>query len=223
MKMIKHFAMAILLSLASTTAEGQITHQPQKAIDYRLVEFEVNNATFVEAVSELSEQPVEGLHIGIEEVLRKTESKSTPEKGRFSLKLKGKTVREVLDALCGQDGRYMWTLEEKTINIYPKAIKNSSSYLLNRKLDQITVTDIHNPEAALVFLDRQLPPPREQLGYGGTGGDSSYDIPWSQSFRELTVRQFINRLSEHMGSRTSWVFFGSVQERLFTFRKGGFQ
>ena len=61
---------------------------------------------------------------------------------------------------------------------------------------------LSSPEAALAFLDRQLPSPREQLAYAGAGGDSHYTAPWTQSYEDIRVRQFINRVSEHMGSHT---------------------
>jgi hypothetical protein len=43
------------------------------------------------------------------------------------------------------------------------------------------------------------------------------------SFEHLAVRQFVNRLAEHMGSQSSWIWQGGRDERMFTFQKGGFQ
>jgi hypothetical protein len=132
------------------------------------------------------------------------------------------TVRQIIDSLCNYDSRYIWSWDTGTINIYPKSTIGDNTYLLNRSLERIVVNGIPDPGEGLTFLDKQLPPPREQLGYAGTGGDASYGAPWTTEFDHLTVRQFINRLTEHVGSRTSWVFYGSKRERLFTFLKGGF-
>ena len=41
-------------------------------------------------------------------------------------------------------------------------------------------------------------------------------------FEHLTVRQFINRMAERMGTQTSWVWQGGKDERMLTFLKGGF-
>ncbi len=189
------------------------------ALDDLVPEFVITDSTFGEGISALSLSTSTELHLGFEEILHDNVSPAPP---RFSLALKNRTVRQVLDALCAHDTRYTWRQEGATLNIFPKEISDSDSYLLNRKLERITITAISNPEASLAFLDRQLPPPREQLAYAGAGGDSQYSTPWTQSYEDITVRQFINRISEHMAPHTSWVFYGSKQERLFTFRKGGF-
>jgi hypothetical protein len=224
MRTLKGIASLILLSLAPALNAQQHATAPTVTgpPDYKLAEFEVKDSSFVEAVSQLSRQAIEGLHLGLEEVLREKMSDPPLQGPHFSLSLHKSTVREIVDSLCSYDSRYTWSLDGKTINIYPKTATADDAYLLNRRLEQITVTAIPDPGQGLTFLDRQLPPPREQLGYAGAGGDFSYIAPWTQTFHDLTVRQFINRLSEHMGSHTSWVFYGSKQERLFTFLKGGF-
>jgi hypothetical protein len=193
-----------------------------RPLDYRLAEFEITDTSFVEAVSQLSRQPIEGLHLGLEEVLREKMSDPPFQGPHFSISLRNATVREIVDSLCTYDSRYMWSLDGKTINIYPKTTMEDVAYLLNRRLERIAVTSIPDPGEGLTFLDKQLPPPREQLAYAGVGGDPSYSTPWTVAFEDVTVRQFINRLSEHMGQHTSWVFYGSKQERLFFFVKGGF-
>jgi hypothetical protein len=45
---------------------------------------------------------------------------------------------------------------------------------------------------------------------------------WSTGFDHLTVRQFINRLADHMAPQTTWIWQGGKEERMFTFFKGGF-
>lgn len=210
-----------MVGTAFVFAIGQKVGRSQDPLDYRLPVFQVKDMGIIDAVSQLSLEPIEDLQLGVEEVLRDKVQDPPPQGPRFSLLLHNNTVREILDVLCSYDNRYMWSQDGRTINIYPKATVDDKSYLLNRSLQYITVTAILNPEAGLTFLDKQLPPPREQLAYAGAGGDSSYNDPWTHAFEGLKVRQFINRLSEHMGSHTTWVFYGAKQERLFTFRKGG--
>jgi hypothetical protein len=211
------FCMATLFSFGQSTVP--VVSNQKDPLDSMVPTFEVENVTFVEALSELSREPTAGMHFGIEEVLRERTEAGDP---RFSILLQNATIRHILDQLCGHDGRYMWERDGATINIYPKSIKGESSYLLNRHLEKISVREIPNPEAALAFLDRQLPPPREQLGYAGAGGDSAYQKPLSETFSAITIRQFINRISERMGTHTTWIFYGSKEERLFSFWKGGF-
>lgn len=210
--------LATLFSFSQSTT-SVLSNQTADPLDSKVPPFEVKDVTFVEALSELSREPIVGIHFGIEQVLREGTAAGDP---RFSLLLQEATIRNILDQLCSRDGRYMWEKDGETINIYPKSTRGESSYLLNRHLEQISVRDIPDPEAALAFLDKQLPPPREQLGYAGVGGDSAYQEPLSETFSAVTVRQFINRISEHMGTHTTWIFYGSKEERLFSFRKGGF-
>jgi hypothetical protein len=222
MKTISLIGVLATVGLVFTSMLGQNAGRVQTSLDYRVALFQLKDVGFVDAVAELSLQPVGDLHLGMEEVLREGVTDPQPQNPRFSPVLRNSTVREILNVLCGYDNRYTWAQDGETINIYPKATADDGSYLLNRRLEHIAVSGILSPEGGLTFLDKQLPPPREQLAYAGAGGDSSFSLAWNQVFEGLTVRQFINRLSEHMGPHTSWVFYGSRQERLFTFRKGGF-
>ena len=82
------------------------------------------------------------------------------------------------------------------------------------------MSGVSNPEHALTPLARLLPD--EQLGYAGVGGDSSCAQRWTTRFEDVTVRQFINRVSEHIGPRGSWILSGSKDQRFFFFFKFGF-
>jgi hypothetical protein len=175
---------------------------------------------FIDGIAKLTQVPIE-LHLGVEEILGDTFSEPVGSSVRFSLNLQDKRVREILDALCRSDARYMWSSEQATINVYPRATVSDESKLLNRSLQRIEIKNIPDPEQARTPLNRQLPPPKEQLGYSQLGGDSGYAEPWTVVFQNLTVRQFINRLAEHMGPRTSWLWKGTKQERFFTFLRGG--
>jgi len=213
----------LLLTLIGAVHSQRITSAvTANLLDTEVKEFQVTDSSFTQAVSALSRLPIKDLHLGFEEVLRDKTSDPPKPGTHFTISPDKSTLREILDLLCEFDSRYTWARDGETINIYPKEVAEDSSYLLNRWLQQITVTELPDPGEGLTFLDRQLPPPREQLAYAGAGGNFSYASPWTQSFSQLTVRQFINRLSEHMGSHTSWVFYGSKEERRFTFLKGGF-
>ena len=212
----------ILVLTVESVGAFQLNAPAGPPLNYRLDRFELKDETFVAAVSKLSLLPIEGFHLGVEEVLREKTMEPAPLAPQFSMLIEHGTVGEVLDTLCSHDRRYAWSQDGLTINIYPVATADDHSYLLNRHLERIEVKDIPDPGQSLAFLYRQLPPPREQLGEASGGGDPSYQSPWTQTFEDLTIRQLMNRLSEHMGTHTSWVFFGSKQERYFFFAKGGF-
>jgi len=108
-----------------------------------------------------------------------------------------------------------------TINIYPRVTTDDMSYLFNLRVDKITLTDISDPNQALTPLSKKFP--EQQVGYAGPAlGDKTYAKPWTIVLESLTVRQFIGRIAEHMGTQTSWVWQGGMCERMFTFLKGGF-
>jgi hypothetical protein len=130
-------------------------------------------------------------------------------------------VRDILDTLCKSDRRYMWSVDGSTVNVYPRKTVGNSSYLLNRELDSITLKNISGPSDALTSLMKLLP--GEQLGYAGIGVNNDYPQPWSAVFSHLTVRQLMNRVSEHNGPRGGWIWSGSRGQRFFAYFEHGFK
>jgi hypothetical protein len=189
-------------------------------LDQKVAEFELKDSTLKDGIAELSSKPIGGLHLGIEEILREKMSDPEDRSVQSSMHLENETVRKILDALCRFDSRYTWSTDGSSINIYPRAIVGNRSYLLNLQLQQITLTDISYPDEVFLPLHREFP--KEHLGYIQTGGDTSYLQPWTVILEHLTVRELINRVAEHLGPRSSWIFHGSKDERFFTFQKGAF-
>lgn len=210
---------AVVLGQAMRGKQG-VAALPAPRLDQKVQDFEVTDASLIDALSALSSNSIENLHLGIEQLLRNRLSDPEDRSVLFSLHLKNETVRNILDAVCRLDARYAWSTDGSSINIYPRAIVSDPSYLLNLQLQQITLTDIPDPDKMFSPLHKQLP--REELGYIQTGGDISYTEPWTVTFEHLTVRQLINRVAEHLGPRSSWIFHGTKSERLFTFQKGAF-
>ena len=220
-------ALIVFPSILSANGYGQATHVrndnalSKSALNSNVARFDLTDSTLIEGLSKLSSESIPGVHLGIEEILRAEWSDPPDQSVRFSLSLKNRTVRDIIDTLCQFDSRYTWSTDGSSINVYPREIIGDSSYLLNRELEQITLKNIPNPYQALTPLARLLP--REQLGYAGVGGDPSYPEPWSAVFNHLTVRQFMNRISEHMGARGGWIWSGSNDQRFFFFFKLGFR
>jgi hypothetical protein len=195
---------------------------PRSQLDTTIGRFDVSGSILRDGVSELSLKNIDGLHLGFEEVIReRIQQDPRALSPHFTIHLEGKTVREILDELCKADSRYTWSQDGATVNIYPRAAVEGSAYLLNLRIDKIVLNDVPDPDQALAPLSKQFP--EQQVGYFGAGlGNNTYAEPWTRVFDSLTVRQFINRIAEHMGPRTSWVWEGGEKERMFTFLKGGF-
>jgi hypothetical protein len=94
---------------------------------------------------------------------------------------------------------------------------------LNRELDSIALKNIKGPSDALTPLVKLLP--GEQFGYRGIGigVNNDYPEPWNAVFHNLTVRQLMNRLSEHNGPRGGWIWNGSRGQRFFAYYERGFK
>jgi hypothetical protein len=213
--------------VASAVAQSQIPSDAQATLpttlEIKIHEFNLKDAILRDGISELSLKNVEGLHLGFEEIIQeKIQDDPRALNPHFSLRLEDKSVREILEALCKSDGRYTWSEDGDSVNVYPSAFKHDSSYLLNLRIERITAKDIRDPDQALTPLFKLFP--SQQIGYFGSGlNDNTYAEPWTAVFQDLIVRQYINRIAEHIGARSSWTWAGGKGERMFTFFKSGFR
>ncbi len=219
-----HIIIAIVLTVFFAPVAGaRIDQAPelstlhQSSLEQKVKDFELVDESLIDGIAKLSQLPIE-LHFGVEEILGSTFTDRVAREVRFSIKLQDQTVSEILDALCRADSRYVWSTDGNTVNVYPRTTVNDDSLLPNMLVKRIEVTKIGQPEDALTFLVRQLP--KQDIGDSSLGGDSRYAEPWTASFENITVRQFINRIAEHMGPRTSWFWHGIKNEAYFTFLKG---
>jgi hypothetical protein len=220
-------SVALLLTLFASANKGQTVSVPTddsattSALSYKVAHFDMKDANLVEALSKLSLEPIAGLHLGIEEIIRDKGSEVADRSVRFSLTLRDENVRDILDTLCKSDNRYTWSADGSSVNVYPREIIGSSSYLLNRELDSISLENINRPSDALNTLMKLLP--GEQFGVAQVGFYNGYPESWTTSFNHLTVRQLMNRLSEHDGPRGGWIWSGFVGQRFFAYFERGFQ
>ncbi len=224
-RLARYFTLSLLFPLTL----GQVLSPPRKILppkksplEIRIDHFDLTDAILRDGVSELSLKGIDGLHLGFEEVIRnKIQDDPRASSPHFSLHIENVTVKQVLDALCDSDARYTWARSGESVNIFPKTTVGDSSYLLNLRIGRIALVDVPDPEQALTPLSKLFP--TQQVGYFGPGlADNTYPTPWSVTLDSLTVREFVNEIALHMGARTSWVWQGGKQERMFTFLKGGF-
>jgi hypothetical protein len=188
-------------------------------LDAKVEDFTLDAKSIFDGLQTL-EGETRGLNFGFEDVLAPKVSDPAAPYTQITIRLKKPTTREVLDALCVADPRYMWSVDGLTVNIFPGATITDSKYLLNRQLAEFRLDRITDVDQGLLAIAQQLPGPLEQIAHSQIGGDDSYPAdPWSASFEGLTVRQAINRLAEHMGQSSLWVFGGSDEFRYFAFYK----
>lgn len=208
--------------LFCTIAAAQVEPDIQSVLDHRVAVFSLTDATVIDGLSKLSAEPISGLHLGIEDILQAELSDLPTSSVRFSLKMQNATVQRILDALCEWDNRYQWSVDGATINVFPRDSLSDTRLFLNKKMSKLELRAVSSADQALTPLARLMPD--ESLGVAGVGPglDSSYPQPWTTIFEDVTVRQFINRISEHIGPRGGWILNGPKEQRMFAFFKLGF-
>lgn len=215
--------LGIVEGISANPAAAQGGVSERSILDTTVPLFQLTDQTLLDGVTALTTEPAP-LAFGFERVLKQRFSDPPVISPRFSLRLENRSIGEILDALCTMDSRYTWTQDGPTINVYPRATAGDGSYVMNRKLDKLELKDVTDIEQALLAIYQQLPPPREQVAIGQAGGDISYPAqPWSAVFKEVTVRQAMNRIAGHLGPRGSWMLSGSRDFRAFAFTKIWFQ
>jgi hypothetical protein len=211
---------SLVLSLWSLGQAGGNPAPTGLPLNQKIQHFEVTDTILRDGIVELASNSVSGLHLGFEEISRNKISDNPRSGGaHFSVHLENKTIHDILDALCSADPRYTWSSEGLSINVYPRATSADSTYLLNRRLEHISFENVPDPGEALTPLAQQIRD--EQIGYTQSGGDVTYAKPWTVGFQNITVRQLINRIAEHIGPQSFWIWQGGSDERMFTFERVG--
>jgi hypothetical protein len=214
------FLVALLFGVSGAMAGNQSKTQSapeNKILDIKVPEFELHNQTLVDGLWKLAQAPGP-FAFGYEKVLKKMLADPEIPDPSFSLQLKNKTVREVLDALCQADSRFTWVMDGATVNVFPRAVVNDPSYLLNRKLAKFELKNATDVQDGLLAIVHQLPPPIEQVANAQVGGADPYpQEPWTVTLENVTVRQVINRLAAHGGPCGIWIFGGANDFRSFGF------
>lgn len=214
-------ALLLWLSLSScvltNAALGQAASPAyDSALNAKVARFEVVNRTMQESLVQLSSERLP-VTLGFEAVLKEKTPDASRTEPRFSLRLENKTVREILDALCGVDTRFTWSHDAFGVNVFPRATIGDASYFLNRKIDKLEFHNIGDAYQALTPLARHFP--NEQIAYSHLGGDVRLAPPWTETFQDLTVRQVLNRIAAQLGPFGGWMFYGSKDLRWFNFHK----
>jgi hypothetical protein len=213
-----------LLLLPRLTAE-QESNEPNAKIsplDAKIPDFALDNRSILIGIEMLNRQG-EGISFGFEEILAVKHIDPPIPYPKITVQLASPSTRQVLDALCAADPRYTWSVDGSTVNVFPRSTVTDLKYLLNRKLAEFRLDGITQIDEGLFAIADQLPGPLEQIAHAQIGGDATYPTkPWSVTFKNLTVRQAVNRLVEHMDTSSAWIFGGSDEFRYFAFYRNGF-
>jgi len=99
---------------------------------------DVTDGILLDGLAELSSKQIEGLHLGLEEIIRgNINDDRRTLNPHVSLHLKDNTIGEIFDALCASDTRYTWSTDGLSINLNPSG--EGPAYLLNLWLERISL------------------------------------------------------------------------------------
>jgi len=206
----------LLLTLGVLDARAQTVDLGEELLGARVSEFEIRNGTLFDGLARLSTEPTQ-LSFAFEFVLTAHPHDPPIPEERFSVYMNDKTIREDLTMLCSADGRYTWTRDGTTINVYPKETIGDNSYLMNRRLPKLELKEVSAAEGAMFAAVAQLPLPFEQIAFAQAGGDTSFQKPWSTALENLTLRQTLNLIARNITPRGGWVLSGSREFRTVGF------
>ena len=209
-------SLTLLLTLTALGAKAQTADLGKQLLDARVPKFEMQDGTLFGGVARLSAEPTQ-LSFALEYILSAHPHDPPMPEVPFTIKMENRTFREVLDALCSFDGRYTWSLDGTTVNVYPKATVGDGSYLMNRRLLKLELRGVSAAEDAMFAAVAQLPPPFEQIAFAQAGGNTSFPAPWTSTFENLTLRQALNLIARNIAPSGGWVLSGSREFRTVGF------
>src|SRR5579872_4658122 len=96
MKILRLVLPLLLVAFGISTQQASPSPATIDVLDQKIPDFDVKDATFPQSLSELSRKHVQGMHIGFEEILRERVSDPYPPQPRFTLSLRGNTLRQLL-------------------------------------------------------------------------------------------------------------------------------
>lgn len=199
-------------SLAQSAEGGD--QSAKKLLAAKISVFDVRNESLLDAVWKLARTTPFGF--GFEKPLTGKFLDPDVPNPQLTLHLEDKSVGEILTALCEADSRYACSVEGVTVNLFPRSVLDDPTYLLNRTIEKFELEKVTDIQVGLFAIARQLPPPAEHIAHVQIGGDDPYPPePWTAAYRNLTVRQILNRLATHGGPCGTWISGGSRQ--LYTF------
>jgi hypothetical protein len=193
-------------------AQGPNPETKSDPFDQKVALVELREETIFDAIGRLNQSY--DVAISIEGILPNQGTIANP---KFQAKIENRTVSEVLTWLCALDGRYMWVRDGTMANLFPKTLHNDSHYFFNRRLSVLKFEQVQQLDDAVLAVVHQLDDPNEHIVFLGIGGTQSFAQPWTAKFHDITVREALNRIAEHLGPTYGWQIGGTTKARIIMF------
>lgn len=181
-------------------------------LQQRIQEFSLKNQYFLEGVANLNSL-ASGLGFSVELILPPPEVPQLTNP-RFTATTSGVTLAEALDWLCTLEPQYTWSRDGTTINIFPRATVEEKNYYFTRKLSDLVFREERNAYDAVEKVFKPVSTPKEAVIQWT--GVRDYQTPYSATFKDITVREALNRLVQHVAPTEGWMVFGNRETMLLT-------
>lgn len=191
---------------------------PRDPLQQHVAGVELNDQSVVDGVAMVNRTT--GLAVSVEYQLGATISGPAPPVKTLNVSTGAGTVSEVLDRLCALDPTFTWIHNRNMINVLPRPLASDPSYLLNRKVNEVTFQEVQGADNAVMKMVGQLPGPREQIAVLQVGGPVNFAKPWNATLKGVTIREVLNDIAQQLGPTYGWQFSGAQDFRMVTFHEG---
>jgi hypothetical protein len=191
---------------------GQATVATADPLEQRVVNFELKADTLGDALGRLNQSI--NISISIEGVLPQEGTVTNP---KFTAKSENRTVAQILDWLCNLDTRYGWSRDGNNVNVFPRNSSSDPDYFFDRKISNLHFEQLRKVADAVLAVNSQSGDRGGGVIYMGIGQAQSFTEAWTASFTDITVRQALNRIAQHLGPTYGWQIGGTTKARLIVF------
>jgi hypothetical protein len=177
--------------------------------------FQLASQTVIDGAAQLNES--NDLAFAVELPFGKTISVPAPTIQTLIATVGPGTLGDALNRLCILDPTFSWQKIGNTIHLFPRSLMNDPTYLLNRKIEVLDLKDAPDANTALFAAVALLPGRREQIAIMQSGISLTFSHPWTASFKDITVRELLDKIAEQLGRNYGWQFGGGADFRIVTF------
>lgn len=197
------FWLIVTLGLLVATSLARPQLEDDKMLDHKISEFQITEAPTSLVLQRLAN--TSNVPIGIEAVPEKTGQVRT-----IDVKLKGATVRSILNHVVEKDTQYNWREAGPAINVFPKHAKDP---ILETVVARYEVHDV-NKEEAIRALENSVEVKRilkrgslRNRTLKSLPGDSGQGLlRFSLNLKHSSVRNILNAIMLESKSK-NWLFF----------------
>lgn len=212
---------SLLLVLCTATVRTSLSQEqpllPKDLLQERVAGFTLKDETIIDGIAKLSQ--ITNVSFSVEFELGSTISKPAPEVKKVETTLGEVSISEALDRLCAIDDTFTWIRIGNHVNLVPRRLLSNNSYFLNRKIKVLTFVKTPDAQKAVFQAVDQLPPPKEQVAMMESGTSLAFAEPWTATFKNITVREAIDKIAEQLGPTMGWQFGGGEDFRILTFHQ----